>query len=412
MLSAFKNFFITMLIAAALFGVIAYFATQFVTATVSDIMDNEDAALESIMTQDKDPETDVSGETLPQGQAPGDSSAITGNSFSFVVVTTGYRPELFDDYTPTVETLRSKIGSFQTAADSFGILSKSYRQKDATAIILIRVDKAMRQVTYTYITPETRVFTSTGYHTLGDVHRYYGYQRVGDYVTSLTGIAVDYTFLMEGYNFDEFLANLGTVWINNPKDIYAEGNIHTTRSENTRVYKNEDGSQIVDHFENSLVLSAGSLEFNQYSSNILNTLKERSSPDIEAKGIYTVSVAQSYMAKITAMEQDQFRTFMEAMLVMSEKENATKTWLSNGTVRTEPATPVMESNFTLEDVDKVYDLLHAAVSFSTEVIEYPGNYVTATENVDAYYNPDMKTAIKRFLPYRYPVEAKNTEAVQ
>ena len=412
MLSAFKNFFITMLIAAALFGVIAYFATQFVTATVSDIMDDEDAALESIMTQGKDPGDDDAGDAVPGGQEPGENSAIAGNSFSFVVVTTGYRPELFDDYTPSVDTLRSKIGTFQTAADYFGILSKEYRSKGATAIILIRVDKDRRQVTYTYITPETRVFTSTGYHTLGDVHRYYGYQRMGEYVTALTGIAVDYTFLMEGYNFDEFLSHLGTVWINNPKDIYAEGNIHTTRSENTRVRKNADGSEMVDHYENSLVLSAGSLEFNQYSSNILNTLKERSSPDIEAKGIYTVSVAQSYMAKIAALDQEQFRTFMEAMLVMSEKENATKTWLANGSVRTEPATPVMESNFTLEDIDKVYDLIHATVSFTAEVIEYPGNYVTATENVDAYYNPDMKTAIKRFLPYRYPVEAKNAETVQ
>ena len=66
MLSAFKNFFITLLIAAAMFGVIAYFATQFVTATVSDILDDEEAALESIMTQDK-PETDSTGETLPAG---------------------------------------------------------------------------------------------------------------------------------------------------------------------------------------------------------------------------------------------------------------------------------------------------------------------------------------------------------
>ena len=104
------------------------------------------------------------------------------------------------------------------------------------------------------------------------------------------------------------------------------------------------------------------------------------------------------------------RTVMEALLVMSDKENAVKTWLSNGTVRMEPATPVFESNFTLDDIDKVFDLIHATTSFTTEVIEYPGNYVTATENVDAYYNPDMKTAIKRFLPYRYPVESKAAEA--
>ncbi|MBQ8400527.1 MAG: hypothetical protein IJX14_01220 [Clostridia bacterium] len=408
MLSAFKNFFITLLIAAALFGVIAYFATQFVTATVSDIMDDEEAALESIKTQETAPETIPGGETV----SPGDDTVqeIMGDSFSVVVVTSGYRPELFNDYLPGVEDLRTQISNFQTASDSFGILSRSYREKRATAILLIRVDKERRQVTYTYITPETRVFTSTGYHTLGEVYDYYGYQRVGEYVTSLTGIAVDYTFLLDGYNFDEFLSLLGTVWVNNPKDIYAEGSIHTTRSETTRVRKNADGSETVDHYENSLVLSAGSLEFTQYASNIMNTMKERSSPDIEAKGTYAVSIAQSYMAKITDLDMAEFRSLMEGLLILSDKESAIKTWHSDGSVATEPATPILESNFTVEDIDKVYDLLHAADGFTTEVIAYPGNYVTATENVDAYFNPDLKTAIKRFLPYRYPVEANAAEA--
>lgn len=407
MLSAFKNFFITLLIAAAIFGVIAYFATQFVTATVGDILDDEDAALESIKTHETT-ETDSSGETIVEPI----EEEIEGDSFSFVVVTSGYRPDLFDDYKPAVDTLRNQISTFQTASDSYGILSKNYREKRATAILLIRMDKERKQVTYTYITPETRVFTSTGYHTLGEVYEYYGYERIGEYVTSLTGIAVDYTFLLDGYNFDEFLSLMGTVWVNNPKDIYAEGNIHTTRSENTRSRTNEQGEAVVDHYENSLVLSAGSLEFNQYASNIMNTLKERSSPDIEAKGNYSVSIAQSYMAKICDMDSAEFRSTMEGLLILSEAESATKTWLSNGTVRTEPATPILESNFTVDDIDTVYELIHAAKDFSTEVISYPGSYVTATENVDAYFNPNIKTAIKTFLPYRYPVKAKETEAGQ
>ena len=406
MLSAFKNFFITLLIAAAMFGVIAYFATQFVTATVSDILDDEEAALESIMTQDK-PETDSAGETIPTNSDT--VQEIMGNSFSFVVVCSGYRPELFGDYMPSVETLRNEIAGFQTASDSYGILSKDYREKQATSVLLIRVDKERRQVTYTYISPETRVFNSTGYHTLGEVYNYYGYQRIGEYVTSLTGIAVDYTFLLDGYNFDEFLSLMGTVWVNNPKDIYEEGKIHTTRSETTRVRKNADGTETVDHYSNSLRLSAGSLEFNLYASNIMNTMKERSSPDIEAKGNYTVSIAQSYMEKLANMDEAEFRSAMEGLLILSEKESAIKTWHSNGTVSTEPATPVLESNFTVEDISKVYDLLHASAGFTREVIPYPGNYVTATENVDAYFNPNIKTAIKNFLPYRYPVEAKTAE---
>ncbi len=405
MLSACKNFFITLLIAAALFGVIAYFATQFVTATVSDIMDDEEAAFESIMTQEKDPETETDADTAdPEGQPAED---VTGKSFAFAIVATGYRPDLFDDYVPTVEALRNQIANFQMASDSYGILNKEYRKKDATAIVLVRVDKEKKQITYTYISPETRVFTDTGYHTLGEVHTYYGYQRVGDYVTSLTGIRLDYTFLLEGYNFDEFLSLFGTVWVKNPKDIYAEGKIHTTRSETIRNRVNDDGTTATDRYPNSLVLSAGSLEVNQYAANILNTLKERSGSDIDAKGTYATAIVQEYMTKIAGMDEAEFRSLMEGALVMSEKENAVKTWLSDGSVRLEPATPVFESNFTLDHVSVVYELLHASASFTHEVIAYPGNYITATENVDAYYNPDLKTAIKRFLPYRFPVEAKD-----
>ncbi len=405
MLSAFKNFFITLLIAAALFGVIAYFATQFVTATVSDIMDDEEAAFESIMTQEKDPETETG--TATETDNPVTESPL-GDSFSFVLVVTGYRPDLFDDYIPSVESLRNQIANFQMASDSYGILNKEYRKKDATAIVLVRMDTEKKQITYTYISPETRVFTDTGYHTLGEVHTYYGYSRVGDYVTSLTGIRVDYTFLLEGYNFDEFLSSFGTVWIKNPKDLYAEGKIHTTRSETIRNRVNEDGTTATDRYSNSLVLSAGSLEVNEYASHILNTLKERSGSDIDAKGTYTTAITQEYMTKLASMDEAEFRSLLEGALVMSDKENAIKTWLNDGTVRTEPATPVLESNFTVDDIATVYSVFQASADYTHEVIAYPGNYITATDNVDAYYNPDIKTAIKRFLPYRFPVEAKNT----
>ncbi len=404
MLSAFKNFFITLLIAAALFGLIAYFATQFVTATVSDIMDDEEAAFESIMTQEKDPEAETGTDTETDNPV---TESPLGDSFSFVLVVTGYRPDLFDDYIPSVESLRNQIANFQMASDSYGILNKEYRKKDATAIVLVRMDTEKKQVTYTYISPETRVFTDTGYHTLGEVHTYYGYSRVGDYVTSLTGIRVDYTFLLEGYNFDEFLSSFGTVWIKNPKDLYAEGKIHTTRSETIRNRVNEDGTTATDRYSNSLVLSAGSLEVNEYASHILNTLKERSGSDIDAKGTYTTAITQEYMTKLASMDEAEFRSLLEGALVMSDKENAIKTWLNDGTVRTEPATPVLESNFTVDDIATVYSVFQASADYTHEVIAYPGNYITATDNVDAYYNPDIKTAIKRFLPYRFPVEAKN-----
>jgi len=440
MLSAFKNFFVTLLIAAALFGVIAYFATQFVTATVSDIMGDENDALNDLLSQETETKEEATGtgetEHDPETVFP-DDKVVAGESFSFVIVTSGYRPELFDDYLPTVEDLQAQVDSFKTASDSYGILSKNYREKTATGIVLVRVDKEREAVTYTYVTPETRVFSATGYHTLGEIYVYEGYETIGTYVTALTGIAVDFTFLLEGYNFDEFLAQFGTVWVNNPKNIYAEGMTHTTNAEYTVESTNEFGEKIVDHYSNSLVLNAGSLEFNEYSSFIMNTLKERSTSDIDAKGTYVVDLVKAYLTKIASLEEENFKDILiQAMDLPVEEETApipgeqeetvpdtetdiridpepetgdeTETGEEEPVVPREPEGPVILSDFQTDDIERIYELFHASTGFVTEVIPYPGTYVTASDLVEAYFDPDLEEAINRFLPYRFLPTANST----
>jgi len=397
MLSAFKNFAITLIIASVVFGVTAYFATQFVTATVSDIMGAEMSDLDEIISgsvNDQRQETDTDTETGTETETDSANTAVTeilGESFSFLVVCSGYRPELFTDYVPTVDVLKDKVASFTTAADSYGILSKNYREIEATTIVLVRADKEKQEFTYTYITPETRVHTTTGYHTLGEVYALYGYEYIGAFVRSLTGIAVDYTFLLEGYNMEEFIAQLGSVPVNNPKNIYAEGIYHTTRSETTRERVNENGDVIVDHYDNSMVLAAGNISFTEYASHILNTLKERSSAEIEMKGTYSVAIVESYVKTLANMSQEQFTSFMQKALAVPDPGNQPD----------EPATPILQSNFTEENIADVYDMIRAAALFSSSVIQYPGTYVQASDDTDAYFDPDINTAIKRFLPYRF-----------
>jgi len=406
LLSAIKNFLITLFIAAAIFGVIAYFATQFVTATVSDIMDEEESALDDLLHTETETESsaDVSTETGETAEDPEQPEEL-GNSFSFVVVTSGYRPEVFGDYIPTVDELKTEIQHFKTASDSYGYLSREYRERKATAVVLVRVDKDAGEVTYTYITPETRVFTTTGYHTLGEIYTYYGYRRIGDYVTALTGIRVDYTILLDGYNFDEFLRLFGTVWLNNPKDIYAEGLYHTTRSSHTRERSDGNGGIITDQYANSHVLSAGGLEFNEYSSNILNTMKERSSPDIEAKGTYTIEILMAYLTRIAQLTEAEFLEKMEDALLLETDENGNVIEPEEGDpAADEPLTPILQSDLTPEEAANLYGLLAASLEFEPVTISYPGTYMPEDDQNDAYFDPDIKTAIKRFLPYRFAVQ--------
>ena len=150
MLSALKNFAVTFVIAAVVFGTIGYFATRFVTATVSDILDNEMTELDNILSGETETES-TTGETTESdanNPSPGTEDPLPdGKSFSFLVVTSGYRPELFGDYLPTaadLDTLRSKVANYVTASDSFGVLSKNYRERQATSITLVRADRERR----------------------------------------------------------------------------------------------------------------------------------------------------------------------------------------------------------------------------------------------------------------------------
>ena len=301
----------------------------------------------------------------------------------------------------STDTLRNQIAGYVTASDSFGVLSKHYRDRQATSIVLVRADKERREFTYTYISPETRVYTSTGYHTLGEVYELYGYEHIDNYITALTGITINYTFLLDGYNFDEFLTLMGSVYVNNPKDIYSDGTYHTTRSGYSVEHINEAGEKVTDQFPNSLVLSAGNIEFNQYSSNIMNTLKERSSADIETKGKYTVELVQKYVGKLAAMDKETFRTTMHDLIVLSNAQSATMTWNADGSVSEEPATPILETNFTEADIDTIYEMVHAATYFTENIITYPGNYLAETTSHEAYFEPELADAIKLFLPYRF-----------
>lgn len=406
MLSAFKNFAVTFVIAAVVFGTIGYFATRFVTATVSDILDSEITELDNLLSSETQTE---SGSTSQGDSAESETTSNQtdndpvpeGSSFSFAVVCSGYRPEIFRDYLPAVDTLRNQIAGYVTASDSFGVLSKHYRDRQATSIVLVRADKERREFTYTYISPETRVYTSTGYHTLGEVYELYGYEHIDNYITALTGITINYTFLLDGYNFDEFLTLMGSVYVNNPKDIYSDGTYHTTRSGYSVEHINEAGEKVTDQFPNSLVLSAGNIEFNQYSSNIMNTLKERSSADIETKGKYTVELVQKYVGKLAAMDKETFRTTMHDLIVLSNAQSATMTWNADGSVSEEPATPILETNFTEADIDTIYEMVHAATYFTENIITYPGNYLAETTSHEAYFEPELADAIKLFLPYRF-----------
>lgn len=318
MLSAIKNFGVTFLISALLFGCIAYFATGFVTSTMNSIMSDEEDELNDIM-QNEDVLTIV-GDNDSTGQTSNDK-AIAGDSFNFLVITTDYRPDLYDNYTPTLEHMYETDWYSVSAADTRGCLSGDYRSARASAIVLVRVDKEAGEYIYTYFSPETQVYTTTGYHTLAEVYGFYGKQTLAEHIHVMTGLKIKYTLLLNAYNIDEFVELCGNPTVTISKDIYIDSDMnHTMQIETTNEVVDENGEVLVEHIPNTLVIPAGEVELTAENFDILNSVTENSASDVAAREAWTIDIVKSYLKAVSGRE-DLKTTLAQLITNRSEWKN-------------------------------------------------------------------------------------------
>ena len=290
MLSAFKNFGVTFLIAAIIFGVIAYFAVGFVLNTVDSIMENEKGELDSII---QNPETgEGDGESDGELVDPPEDE-IVGESFNFLVITTDYRPDIYSDYKPSQSEIDKGNWDEAEYEDTAGFLTQKYRTKSASSIVLVRVDKENKQYIFSYISPKIRVYTSSGYRTLAEVYEYYGKQTLAEYVNALTGISPKYTLLVNGYNLDEVVSILGETTASIQRDIYYDGMYYSMQYETTNIIVNTDGEEKINHIPNTFTIAKGTVPVNAENIYTILSVKEHSIVDITAKSAYTTDLLKT-----------------------------------------------------------------------------------------------------------------------
>lgn len=472
MLSAFKNFGVTFLISAVLFGLLAYFAAGFVTGTMSNIMTKEEDELSEIM-QNPNAQTPIDAESDSAESTPTvpstDEKVPDGESFNFLVVTTDYRPDLYENYQPTLEHMNSVADWYSvSAADTRGCLSEDYRTVRATSILLVRADKENRAYTYTYFSPETQVYTQSGYHTLGDVYTYYGTQKIVDHVHAMTGVDVDYTLLLNAYHLDELTELCGTPTIPLTVNLYQDANLaYTTQAGATVEHIGDDGSPWTENVSNTLVLSAGDVLLDAATFDILNAFREQSAADVSAKEAWTVAIAKAYINALLPLDYAQMKILLTQLITAESawgtieglklpenvepevpeepvepeepdapsedteepynpwedtgaeddndlplmdgqtdeegeddenpEETINKIWLIG---LTEPDRPIFETDFTMAEFEKIYEVLCAAEYFESLTVTYPTEYVPATDDREAYVDPDLNKGLTNFLQYR------------
>lgn len=311
MLSALKNFGVTFLISALIFGIIAYFATLFVSRTVNDILEDDHGSLDEITAAET--ETVPAETTAPDVVTP-EEPLPDGETFNLLLVTTDYRPDLYNDYAPDAEAIQKAAAGLDSAVPTLGILSVDFREVKATTIVLVRVDRERRQFVYTYFTPEMTVYTPSGYRTLSEITTVYGMKSLSEYINAMTGLKIHYTMLLDGYHFDELAGILGNVTVNLPRDIYSDGR-EITFEYDTKVQRvGEDGWPWTESVPNQWLMGIGENEIDGDELWTLSLAAEHTEADRDAKQSYTLSLVKAYLTALASLDEAAAHRVMEQLL--------------------------------------------------------------------------------------------------
>ena len=370
MLSAFKNFAITFLISALVFGGAAYFATRFLTETITGIFDAESSELDDILSPSM---SDTSADTdTPDSTANPDDTTyadvIGGESFNMLFIVTDYQPELFDDYYPDKDALNQMENDPTVGAT--GILGAKYRHTRAISVLLLRVDKERQEFTYTVFPAITRVSTSSGNHTMADLYHLYGSDYIIDTVSAMTGLSVDHHFLVNITEMSDLINRMGGFSLYMTTDLYYNGVVATAEKPS-----DADANTL------PLLYRIGQNSVDGSGMHALMVWEDYSSAEAMTKrNELLANILMEILDKLTGMPQAEFTAYYDRVC-----EDA-----------------LADTTFTPKDLVAQMELLRAMHSeeFTVKTVDYPGRYVAATETADAYFAADLDRGFALFKNYR------------
>ncbi len=333
MLSAFRNFFLTFVIAALIFGGIAYFVVGFVLETVSEAIEPESVETEKIHleysdTTDEPPSTD----TTP----PPDEEPISGESFNILLIGTDYQPELFDDY------------DYESTWTGEGFPDKRDRPWGADSLILVRIDKESRRFVFCAIPRNTRVQVDGIYTQLGDIIASKGVEFLCGKVTGLTGMKIDYYAQLDIGSLAACIDALGGITYYIPEDM-----TYSDPLQELEIDLKKGTAQIDGNMAMQLLRYVG------YEGG--DTARMRTAVDF----------LQKIIAKFTNV-----------------------TYLTKAPELYKTLTRYIKTDFSADDLLNNLDLIFAYTKFETLVLSFPGS-VKAYDGI-SYFEPNTSAALELF----------------
>lgn len=375
MLSAFKNFFVTFLIAALVFGTCAYFATRFLTDTITGIFDVEANELNEILSASTDtgsPDPSVTTPPIGSETSPNPEDEVEGSSFNMLFIVTDYQPDIFNDYLPDADTLTA----MENDPDALtGILGADYRRPRACAVFLMRADLERREYTLTSFPSITRVETAAGDCSLADLYNYSGRDAIISEISALTGMTIDHYLLVNITELSDIVRELGGFNMYLSQELYYNGRISTT------------------------------IKPSEEEASTLPLLYSIGTNYIDGSGAMAIMMNEEYASGVTGRNTLLVNFFTALMNRMIEKSEAELTAFYDSICED----GLVETTFTPKDLVAQIELIYAfgRSDFRVSTLDYPGRFVAATETEKAYFEPNTKTGLTLFKTYR-PYESANT----
>ncbi len=337
MLSAFRNFALTFLIAALIFGSIAYFVVGFVLDTVEATIEPSDDPAETKPLDLTYAETTEPPSDTTQPDDPPDEE-INGNTFNILLVGTDYQPELFDDY------------NYEDTWKGSGFPDRHSRKWGADMLILLRVDKENRKFIFCAIPRNTRVQVDGIYTQLGDVLPDKGIEFLCGKVTGLTGLQINYYATLDVGSIAACVDAVGGVSYYVPEDM---------------TYSDPDQELEID-------LKKGT-----------QTIDGK-----KAMQLLRYAGGGSYARMKTAVD------FLQKMIA----KFTNVTYLSKAPDLYKSLTRYIKTDFSADDLLNNLDLIFAYTKFESTTLTYPGS--DKTYDGISYFEPSVSGAMTMFDSYK------------
>lgn len=363
MLAAVRNFVVVFVVAAIIFGTIAYFITGFIAENIIGIADSPE---ESIDTADivspgnsesaNSPETDISDITdIPDIVEYPD---LEGESFNILLIGTDYRPDDFNDY---IEDLG------KTKADrTLGALERPIRTKNADLMMLVCINEETRRITFTCIPATTRVSVNNSYTLLNTCYDKYGSETIVDFVNYLTAVPIDYYITVNVTDAGKLIDLIDGVDVNVPSDVY-NPYYGLFKSSNAALSAGMTGNY---DFDTKISIGSGYAHID--SSNIFPLLHYRTkSVSAGEHESVLVDLARAALKKAVSSE-----------------------YISNAAELFTRAVSYAETNMTLSDLTDNLGIFRAYNEFEIVTLTYPGTNSTLGDK-DCFI-PDTATAYQMF----------------